>query len=82
MLARGASCSLPGDTREYAGTASTALRHTHTGYRMDPVADAAYLSRYILGLVKEQTLFEVNGSTETLMSKVGFQYDETDSIEG
>ncbi|MBC8029018.1 MAG: hypothetical protein H7Z16_02820, partial [Pyrinomonadaceae bacterium] len=47
-----------------------------------PVADAAYLSRYILGLVKEQTLFEVNGSTETLMSKVGFQYDETDSIEG
>ncbi len=81
-LPSGASCSLPGDTREYAGSASTALRHTHAAYRIDPVADTAYLSRHIIGMLKEQSLFEVNTSGETLMSKVGFQYDETASIQG
>jgi hypothetical protein len=49
---------------------------------MDPVADVSYLDRHIIGLVKEQTLYEVSGGTETLMSKVGFQYDETGSIQG
>jgi YD repeat-containing protein len=81
-LSGGASCSLPSDTREYGGDASTVLRRSHVDYRMDPTADAAYLSRHILGLAKEQTLYEVNGGTETLMSKVGFSYDETGSIQG
>ena len=49
---------------------------------MDPVDDAAYLSRHIIGLLKEQSLFEVSTGGETLMSKVGFQYDETGSIQG
>ncbi|MBC8028496.1 MAG: PD40 domain-containing protein [Pyrinomonadaceae bacterium] len=81
-LPSGVSCSLPSDMREYAGDASTILRRSHTNYLMDPVADAAYLSRHIIGLVKEQSLFEVNTSGETLMSKVGFQYDDTGSIQG
>lgn len=81
-LPSGVSCSLPSDMREYAANASTILRRSHTDYRMYPVADAAYLSRHIIGLAKEQSLFEVNTSGETLMSKVGFQYDETGSIQG
>ena len=82
VLPSGASCPLPSDTREYASDASTILRRTHVDYRMDPVADASYLSRHIIGLVKEQSLYEVNGATETLMSKVAFGYDETGSIQG
>jgi YD repeat-containing protein len=82
VLPSGASCPLPSDTREYAGDASSVLRRSHVDYRMDPTADAAYLSRHIVGLVKEQTLFEVNGGTETLMSKVGKGYDETGSLQG
>ncbi len=81
-LPSGASCSLPTDIREYAGSASTALRHSRTNYRMDPVVDATYLNLHVLGLVKEQSLFEVNTSGETPMSKVAFQYDETGSIHG
>jgi YD repeat-containing protein len=82
VLPSGASCPLPSDTREYAGDASSVLRRSHVDYRMDPTADGAYLSRHIVGLVKEQTLFEVNGGTETLMSKIGLGYDETGSLQG
>jgi YD repeat-containing protein len=81
-LPSGANCSLPRDTREYAGDASTVLRHTHIDYRMDPTLDASYLQRHIIGLVKEQTLYEVSGGSETLMSKVGFGYDESGSVQG
>jgi len=81
-LPSGASCSLPSDMREYAGSASTALRRSHIAYRTDAVDDVAYLSRHIIGLIKEQTLFEVSTSGETPMSKVGLQYDEIDSIQG
>jgi len=80
-LPSGASCSLPSDTREYAADASTVLRRAHVDYRMDPVADLAYLNLHIIGLVKEQSLFEGNTSGETLMSKVGVAYDEVGSIE-
>ncbi|HBB87134.1 MAG TPA: hypothetical protein DC047_05925 [Blastocatellia bacterium] len=82
VLPSGASCSLATDTREYTGDATTVLRHSHADYRMDITADSAYLDRHIIGLVKEQTLYEVNGSAETLMSKTGYQYDETGSIQG
>jgi YD repeat-containing protein len=81
-LPSGASCSLPTDTREYAADATNVLRHTHIDYRMDSTQDAAYLNNHIIGLTKEQRLYEVNGGTETLMSKVGFAYDETGSIQG
>ena len=81
-LPSGASCPLPIDTREYAGDANTVLRYTHIDYRMDPTVDAAYLERHIIGLVKEQTLYEVSGGGETLRSKVGFAYDAADSIQG
>ncbi|HWN11913.1 MAG TPA: PKD domain-containing protein [Pyrinomonadaceae bacterium] len=81
-LPSGLSCNLPSDVREYAANASTVLRRSHTDYRMDPVADQVYLSRHFIGLVKEQTLHEVNGGSETLMSKVSFVYDEAGSILG
>jgi YD repeat-containing protein len=81
-LPSGASCSLPSDMREYAGDASTVLRRTHVDYRMNTTLDASYLDRHIIGLVKEQTLYEVSGGTETLMSKVGFAYDEAGSLQG
>lgn len=81
-LSSGASCSLPKDVREYAGDAATVLRRSHTEYQMDPTADAAYLERHIIGLAKEQSLYEVSGGSETLMSRLGFQYDENGSIQG
>jgi YD repeat-containing protein len=81
-LPSGASCSLPSDTREYAADRSTVLRRTHADYRMDLVADVAYLSRHIIGLVKEQTLYEVSGGAETPMSKAGMAYDEAGSVQG
>jgi YD repeat-containing protein len=81
-LPSGASCSLPRDTREYAGDGTSVLRRTHVDYRMDPDADATYLARHIIGLIKEQTLYEVSGGTETLMSRVGFSYDEAGSVQG
>jgi YD repeat-containing protein len=80
-LPSGASCSLPRDQREYAADATTVLRRSHTEYRMDPTTDAEYLSRHIIGLPKEQSLYEVSGG-ETLMSKLGFFYDEAGSVQG
>lgn len=76
----GTSCQLPQDVYEYQGDATTVLRRTHTEHNLA----AAYTSRRLIGLVSEKTLYEVNPNTsaETLMSKVGFEYDEAGSIEG
>ncbi|MGH9966431.1 MAG: hypothetical protein ACREBG_01160, partial [Pyrinomonadaceae bacterium] len=81
-LPSGASCNLPADVREYAADATTVLRRSHTEYRMDPTADAEYLNRRLIGLAREQSLYEVNAGSETLMSRVGLYYDETGSIQG
>jgi YD repeat-containing protein len=81
VLPSGGSCRLPVEVREYAADATTTLRHSNTDYRMDLTADAAYLDRHIIGLVKNRTLYEGNG-TSTPMSKVHVEYDETGSIQG
>lgn len=81
-LPSGASCPLPTDTREYATDAMSVLRQSHVTYKMDPASDASYLDRHIIGIVKEQTLYEVSGGGEALMSKLAFSYDETGSIQG
>lgn len=81
-LPSGASCPLATDTRDYASDAVNVLRHSHVTYKMDPAVDTSYLDRHIIGLVREQTLYEVSGGGETLLSKVGFFYDETGSILG
>jgi YD repeat-containing protein len=81
-LPSGASCPLPTDMREYAADAINVLRHTQVDYRMNPSLDSAYLDRHIIGLAKEQRLYEVNGGAETLMSKVAIGYDEAGSIQG
>ncbi|MGH9908350.1 MAG: hypothetical protein ACRD8U_22530, partial [Pyrinomonadaceae bacterium] len=69
------SCKLPQDVKEYQANATTVLRRTHTEYNLT----ADYTNRRIIGLVSEKTLFEVDPNTqvETLMSKVGFEYDQT-----
>jgi YD repeat-containing protein len=79
-LPDGTGCKLPQDLFEYQANATTVLRRTHTDYNLA----TAYTSRRIIGLVSEKTLHQVDPSTqvETLMSKVGFQYDETGSIQG
>jgi YD repeat-containing protein len=82
MLPSGVSCPLPTDTREYAADGVNVVRHTQVDYRMNPTVDIAYLDRHVLGLVKEQRLYDVSGGSETLMSKVGFSYDESGSIQG
>ena len=81
-LPGGATCSLPSDVREYSADAGSVLRHTHLDYRTNPGQDALYLDRRIIGLLKDQMLYEVSGGVETLVSKVGFSYDDGSSIQG
>ena len=78
-FADGTSCRLPQDVFEYQANATTVLRRTHTDYNLA----TTYTDRRIIGLVSEKTLYEVDPNTtvETLMAKVGFQYDEG-SIQG
>lgn len=79
ILADGTSCHFPRDTYEYAENGTTILRSTRTEYN----ANAAYTSRRILGLVSETQLFEGDiNNNGTLMSKVGFNYDEAGSVTG
>ncbi|MCM3870120.1 MAG: hypothetical protein ND895_05415, partial [Pyrinomonadaceae bacterium] len=80
-LPSGSNCRLPNDIREYATDGTTELRRSQTVYRMDPIEDDDYLNRHILGLVEEQKLYGVNAGVATLMSQVGFGYDET-AIQG
>jgi YD repeat-containing protein len=79
-LGNGMSCRLPSNLYEYQANANTVLRRTHTDYNLD----AAYISRRILGLVSEKAVYETNPQTlaETLVSRVGFAYDEAGSIQG
>lgn len=74
-LSSGISCSLATDTFEYAADPNAVLRHTQTDYRMDVSTDYEYLNRHIIGLVKEQRLYE-NGGTGTPKSRVAFAYDQ------
>ena len=75
----GTSCQLPIDTYEYAADATTKLRSTRTDYN----TSTSYSDRRILGVVSETRIYEgdVNNGG-TLKSKVGFNYDETGSIQG
>ncbi len=76
----GTSGRLPQDVFEYQANATTVLRRTHTDYNLA----TSYIGRRIIGLVSEKTLYQTDPNTqvETLMSKVGFQHDETGSIQG
>jgi len=71
-FANGTSCQLPRDVYEYAADATTKLRSTRTDYH----TSTSYTDRRILGVVTEKRLYEgdVNNGG-TLMSKVGFFYD-------
>ena len=79
-LPDGTSCNLPQDVFEYQANATTVLRRTRTEYELA----STYTTRRIIGLVSDKMLYEVdlNTQAETLMSKVGFQYDESGSIQG
>lgn len=77
-LSDGTTINLPQNTYEYQADASTVLRRTHVEYNLA----SDYISQRIIGLVSEQTLYGVSGGTETLMSKVSYQYDESGSIQG
>jgi YD repeat-containing protein len=80
----GSSYKLPRDVFEYDKDATTVLRSTRTDYvDGDDTIKAPYVSRRIFGLVKEKQLYEgdvTNGGA--LMSRVGFSYDESGSIQG
>jgi YD repeat-containing protein len=75
----GTSCQLPIDTYEYAADATTKLRSTRTDYN----TSTSYTDRRILGLVSERRLYagDVNNGG-ALKVKVGFNYDESGSIQG
>ena len=75
----GTTCNLPQDVYEYQPDATNIIRYTHTTYNLS----TTYTNLRIIGLVSERTLYEGDpNSTHTLMSKVGFAYDEADSIQG
>ena len=73
------SCSFPQDVFEYQADGTTVLRSTRTTYN----TNSAYTTRRIVGLVSEQAVYagDVNNGG-VLASKVGYQYDETGSIQG
>jgi YD repeat-containing protein len=76
-LPNSTSCDLPKDVFEYAADATTILRSTRTTYNMS----ADYTNVHILGLASVKSIYEGdvdNGGT--LMSKLGFFYDEDGSI--
>ncbi len=73
----GTTIHLPEYVREYQANASTVLRSTHTQYNLD----TTYTARRIIGLVSEKLLYEGDIGA-TLMSRVGYEYDEEGSIEG
>jgi YD repeat-containing protein len=80
--ANGTSCQFPRDVFEYAANATTILRSTRVDYH----TSTSYTDRRILGLVAEKRFYEgdVNNGG-TLMSKVGFYYDNENgasSIQG
>jgi YD repeat-containing protein len=76
----GTSCRLPQNVYEYQPNGTTVLRHSQTDYNLA----ATYTDRHIIGLPGEKRLYEVDPITqaETLMSKMGFFYDESGSIQG
>ncbi|HET6975279.1 MAG TPA: carbohydrate-binding protein [Pyrinomonadaceae bacterium] len=64
------SFNLVSDVLEYAAGGTTVIRHKQTDYVMDPV----YLDRRIIGLPKEQRLYEGSG-TANLVSRISYDYD-------
>ena len=56
------------DVYRYSGSESVPIIHTHFEYESDP----AYITRHVLGLVKEETNYAADGS---LISRRSFQYD-------
>jgi YD repeat-containing protein len=66
------SYGLPREVIEYKADAVSVLRRAQTDYRITPVADDAYLSRRIIGLVRERRVYSETGA---LVSKVSYQYD-------
>jgi YD repeat-containing protein len=56
------------DVYRYSGSESVPIIHTHFEYE----SDAAYITRHVLGLVKEETNYAADGS---LISRRSFQYD-------
>ena len=80
----GSSYMLPRDLFEYDKDATSVLRSTRTDYvDGDDTIKAPYLNRRILGLAKENKLYDGDVTDGgVLMSRVGFSYDETGSIQG
>jgi YD repeat-containing protein len=76
----GTSCKLPSDVVEFQANGTIPLRRSHTSYN----SDADYINRRIIGLVNEKTLYQIDPNTlaETLMSSLGFIYDQAGSIQG
>lgn len=79
-LGNGMTCHLPNDVTQYQSNATTRLRRNHTDYN----TSSDYISRRILGLVSVNYLYETDPTTlvETLVAKMGFDYDEALSILG
>jgi len=76
----GGTYKLPVDVFEYtADDPNIILRRTHTDYvDADIALKITYWNRHILGLAQEKTIYDGNA---TLMTRVGFSYDETGSVQ-
>jgi YD repeat-containing protein len=76
-LPDGASCSLPQEMVEYDANGSVPLRTTRTDYNLS----AEYLNRRIIGLPSFEKVYDGTYASGTLMSKVGYIYDDTGRVD-
>jgi YD repeat-containing protein len=75
-----AAFGLPQEITEYAANTTTPLRTTRTEYNIPNLSE--YHSRRIIGLPSLQLLYEGTSASGTLLSKVGFEYDDNTLPEG
>lgn len=76
----GTTVNLPEDVREYEANGTTQLRRTHIEYNLSSTYTST--TRRIIGLVSEKSLYSGASGSETLMSKVTFEYDASGSLQG
>lgn len=79
----GSDYRLPRDIFEYDKDATAVLRTTRMEYMdgEDETIKAPFISRRILGLVKEKKLYEGVVAASTIRSRVGFSYDQSGSVD-
>ena len=68
---------LPEDVREFGTDGVSVLRRTQTVYKIENGADDDYLNRRVIGLAREQRVYDAKGdANHALISHIELEYDE------